>query len=643
MELSVNPEVQELPLGVPRFRRKVETFLESNGLRLEEVDLYLAILGEDGEILAGGGLKGDVVKCVAVSGVARSQGLAAPLVSRLVSLAYERGVTSLKVFTKPENVSIFGSLSFRVLASAPFAVLMENGRGLDEYCRKLREMSGVAPGRTGVIVMNANPFTLGHLHLVREAAGQVDKLIVIPVAEEGQRFSYAERVGMIRLGCGSLATVVPGSSYQISAATFPTYFLKDLSDASETQMRLDIDLFCRHIAPALGAGVRFAGSEPLDLLTARYNALMSEILPEAGITFVEVPRLCSGEDPISATLVRVALDGGSYPADLVPPSTRPYLLADLMARALRLELEAPLKPGLVDPSGTGAHSDMDYALMKGSIDVIRSSFIAHFNPIDPVASGRASESDLLAFTGGVNTYRGAIFCHNLLAYATLLQSQTAAFPCSLHHPYSEREMQTPDSQDFSQSSWPQNALGQLPNQLKDSELHFTAEKQDWACSEMRLTAEGIQRKIAELARLVEPQVGSHGGKAVAEHGVRGALGMALGGYKELFDDWLPYYRSIKGEEYALQRTLLHIMSSLDDTCIIHRVGYERAQEVKREAARLLEIAGQAGNDETVAGNDVFVTELQEMCMRYAAEGISPGGCADMLSLILFTDSILTTN
>ena len=96
---------------------------------------------------------------------------------------------------------------------------------------------------------------------------------------------------MIRQGCDGLADVVEGSDYQISAATFPTYFLKDLSDAAETQMRLDIDLFGRHIAPALGARVRFVGTEPSDPLTARYNALMKELLPKYGVDVVEIPRL----------------------------------------------------------------------------------------------------------------------------------------------------------------------------------------------------------------------------------------------------------------------------------------------------------------------------------------------------------------
>lgn len=567
VEPSVNFELQELPLGVPRFRRKVASFLESNSLRLEEVDLYLAILGGDGEILAGGGLKEDVIKCVAVSEAARSMGLAAPLVSRLISVAAERGFHSVRVFTKPGNVSIFGSLGFRLLASAPEAVLMENGRGLEEYCSQLRALR--SPGRTGVIVMNANPFTLGHLHLVREASSRVDKMFVIPVAEEGQRFSCEERRGMIVRGCGTLATVLEGSRYQISSLTFPTYFLKDLSLASDTQMRLDADLFLRHIAPALGATVRFVGSEPSDPLTARYNAILAGMLPEGGVSLVEIPRLCDGEGPVSASRVRSALSAGVLPASLVPSGTWPYLLSDLMARALRLELDTPGKPGLVDKESNGSHSDMDYSLMSGSIEIIRRSFTRHLNLADPVAAGRAAEADLLAFTGGVNTYRGAVFCHYIMAYAFLLDAHGAG--------------------------------------------------------ELRLPAERLSAGIAALASRVEPQEGSHGGRAVAEFGVRGALAMARGGYAELFGDWLPYYRSVKGGPYAMQQTLLRIMSGLDDTCIIHRAGYAASLDVKRRAVDLLA--------------DFSPSGLQSMDASFKALGISPGGSADMLSLTIFADSI----
>ena len=554
MEPFERIDIQELPLNVPSFRRKAEDFLGRNGLRLEEVDLYLAVLDEDGGILAGGGLHRDIIKCIAVSESARSLGLSVPLISRLISAASERGYTNVKVFTKPENHTVFESLGFKILAEAPKAILMENGRGLEDYCRYLREFHAV-----GVIVMNANPFTLGHRYLVEQAASVISgdsprrrprKLIIIPVKEDRSRFPYIARVEMIRQGSQGLATVVEGSDYQISDATFPTYFLKDLSDAAETQMRLDIDLFGRHIAPALGARIRFVGSEPSDALTARYNALMKELLPAYGVKVVEVPRLHDSDGAISASWVRASLAAGDFASAsaLTPESSRPNLMTYLAVRALQMELEAPMKPGLVGPDSNGAHKDMDYALMLRSIDAIRPFFprmALAASPEELRQLGIDAEKAMLAATGGVNTHRGAIFAIGLALYG---------------------------------------------------------------------------RPLAETAAALD-----NGLSARRDPVVKGAMQMALDGYRDLYEDWLPYYRGVKDQHLGLQKTLLRIMSTLDDTCVIKRAGYDRAQEVKREAKELLDGFSQK--------------KLMQLCDRYADEGISPGGAADMLALTIFMDSI----
>ena len=589
-------------MSVPSVRRQVEDFLGSNGLRLGEVDLYLAVLSDDGAILAGGGLQRDIVKCLAVSAEARSLGLSVPLVSRLISEASERGYTNVKVFTKPENRALFESLGFKLLAEAPKAILLENGRGLADYCQYLR-----AHAASGVMIMNANPFTLGHRYLVEQAAlalgpstgsgtervsvgepveGVSDgepveppKLTIIPVKEDASRFPYTERLAMIRSGAGDLADVVEGSDYQISAATFPTYFLKDLSDAAETQMRLDIDLFGRHIAPALGARVRFVGTEPSDLLTARYNALLKELLPKYGIQLVEIPRLTIAgasagsasrkgsslvpelaEGPVTATEVRALLDEGRFKAAsaLTPASTWPYLLAELAERALRMELDTPLKPGLVGPDSKGAHKDMDYDVMRKGIAAIRPFFprmAMAATPEELRQLGIDAEAAMLVATGGVNTHRGAIFALGLALYP---------------------------------------------------------------------------QPIAETAARLD-----NGSSKRREAGIRGAMQMAKEGYKELFEDWLPYYASVKADAYGLQKTLLRIMATLDDTCVIHRAGYARAQEIKAEARAMAGHFDEDGGPSTGSGT----ASLESMCERYAAEGISPGGAADMLALTIFIESI----
>ncbi len=574
--------IQELPLSSPFFRQRVEHFLGDNGLRMEELDVYCVIENEAGRILAGAGIRKDIIKCIAVAQEARSEGLVAPLVSYLISLAASRGIPELKLYTKPENKAIFESLGFHVLASAPQAILMENGRGLERYCDYLRSQKG--KGRCGVVVMNANPFTLGHLYLLQQAAAQVDTFFVIPVGEEGQRFSYSERISMIRKAeenyflCGSpknqfssagKIVILEGSEYQISAATFPTYFLKDLSEAAETHIRLDLDLFQRHIAPALKAEVRFVGTEPDDVLTNHYNTIMKELLPHV----VEIPRLKS----ISASAVRAALDRGCFreASALCPESTWPYLLADLAGRALQLELDTPGKPGLVGPDSNGAHRDMDYSTMQKGMAALRPFWprMAQASSAEELRQlGIEAEQAMMAATGGVNTHRGAIFCIGLILQVFCSITQSADIQQDLR-----------------------KGVHLQVHRLYGKSLSE---------NELRESASGAKD-------------------------VKGAKAMADDGYRQLFEDWLPYYASGAGE----LKTLLRIMSTLEDTCVIKRVGYERAQEVKREADEILRIAQ---NDKNVAQND----GLTEMCKRYAAEGISPGGAADMLALTIFIHSII---
>ena len=584
---EITKDIVEVPLSSPFFRDKIKRFLEANGLRMESLDSYYVMEDAAGSIVAGAGIAGDVLKCLAVAPEVRSEGLLVPLVSRIMS---DHARPSFKVFTKPEYQAVFESLGFRLLASAPLAVLLEKGHGLEDYCSYLRSFR--RPGRNGVVVMNANPFTLGHQYLLQQAASQVDHLFVIPVKEDVSMFSYEERRAMICAGSAGPAaegiyfsgrgpknqipsaiatpsrreechaerseeskgiTVLEGSDYVISAATFPTYFLKDLSTAAETQMQLDVDLYDKWIAPALGATVRFVGSEPLDALTNRYNQLITNP------TLVE--RLSIHGEVVSASRVRRALEKGCFPeaASLCPASTHAYLLAFLADKALRKELDTPHKPGLVCPESAGAHRDMDYRTMRAGIDALRPwwpRMVLAASARELIDLGVAAEKAMLAATGGVNTHRGAIFCMGI----TL------------------------------------NALGVWSEGVDNEEV--------------------VRKRIAEISKaILRYQLKD------SELAPRGARAMAADGYRQVFEDWLPYYRSGAGE----LKTLLRIMSTLDDTCVVKRVGADRAQEVKREADEILRCAQ----------ND----KLMEMCNRYAAEGISPGGAADMLALTIFISYI----
>lgn len=255
-------EIQTLNPATPRQRQRIEAFLKRNGLRIDDMNYYAAVLDDDGEMIAGGGLKDDVIKCVAVDDAHKGEAIANTLVSHLISHANQEGYSCIKLFTKPKNRQLFESLSFRLLAEAPEAILMETGIGgisntvealkkikeesekYKEYnkeckedskeCRENTSYLTTSPPHhltttmqpTGCIVMNCNPFTLGHRYLVESASRMVEHLFVIVVREDRSAFSYQERKAMVTTGTADLknVTVCDGSEYAISNTTFPTYF-----------------------------------------------------------------------------------------------------------------------------------------------------------------------------------------------------------------------------------------------------------------------------------------------------------------------------------------------------------------------------------------------------------------------------------
>lgn len=572
--------ISSVPLSLSSVRARVEAFLAACGLRMVPLDYYAVVTrSEDSdEILAGGGLEGNVIKCIAVSEAARSEGLTNKLVSHLIGVAMDNGHESVKVFTKPGNLNVFSSLGFRLLASAPEAILMENGfTGLRTY---LKYLSGLKKdGRNGAIVMNANPFTRGHRYLVEQAAAQVDNLYVIAVREDRSRFPYAERLAMMRAGTADIpnVTVCEGSDYAISAATFPTYFLKTLDSASDTHMTLDLDLFATHLAPALGVSIRFAGSEPKDMLTRRYNGLMSEILPARGIQFVEIQRLEDGKTPISASVLRNSLDGGC-PENafvLAYKTSLPYLAADLAQQALRKELDTTPKPGLVDREDSGAHTDMDYGTMVRSIQALRPYFtsiaVSSAEGLDTERIRRIgveAEKAMLMATRGVNTHKGALFCLGLSVAAV---------------------------------------------------SHLLS-------SEGRVEEARFRELISHLAQGIPSARDTHGAGAIETYRVPGALENARRAYPELFSDWLPYYNSLSDDQYREHKTLLKIMTTLEDTNILHRNGSDGLRRAKADAAALLA--------------DFSVEGLSVLNKAYVAGNTSPGGSADMLSLTIFISQFI---
>lgn len=184
-------------------------------------------------------------------------------------------------------------------------------------------------GIVGSIVMNCNPFTLGHRYLIEKALEYVEYLIVFVVEENRSVFTFKERLAMVTEGTKDLenVTVVPSGSFILSQTTFPEYFLKIEDEDIVHNVEYDITLFAEQIAPSLKITYRFVGEELEDRVTNKYNEAMKTILPQYGIHIIEIPRVKNNGQIISASAVRASLNTGMLmDADsLIPQTTKEIL------------------------------------------------------------------------------------------------------------------------------------------------------------------------------------------------------------------------------------------------------------------------------------------------------------------------------
>lgn len=264
-------------------------------------------------------------------------------------------------------------------------------------------------------------------------------------------------------------------------------------------------------------------------------------------------------------------------------------LAALVESALIDEATLSPKPGLVDMRGSGAHRDLDWALMTHSAQTLRPAFeamaLAGASIEAPLMLrerigllGREGEAAMLQATGGVNTHRGAIWALGLLV--------TAA----------------------------------------------AQEPRAW-------DAASVAARAARLAGLADrhapARTGHKGERACSDYGVGGAKGQARAGFPHVVEAALPALRHARAagmrEDHARIDALLAVMATLDDTCVLARGGAQALHAVQAGAACVRAAGGLA----TQAGRRAF--RLLEKTML--AWHVSPGGAADLLAAALFLDRL----
>ncbi|WP_260284882.1 triphosphoribosyl-dephospho-CoA synthase [Peribacillus aracenensis] len=256
--------------------------------------------------------------------------------------------------------------------------------------------------------------------------------------------------------------------------------------------------------------------------------------------------------------------------------------ADLAVHSLIEEVELTPKPGLVDRANNGAHQDLTLELMRKSALSLKETFeqiafISYGNRPslslreEIAAIGRNGENRMFETTGGVNTHKGAIWAIGLLVSAA--------------------------------------AMGKGCYAIKE-----------------------IVSLAGETARYPDrhcPITDTNGMLVSAKYGVNGARAEAEQGFPHIVQVSMPMLKRSRAyglsENEARLNSLLALIASLDDTCILHRGGPEALIFAKKQAASVLS-----------SGSLEMLKTLNDEFTRL---NISPGGSADMLAATLFIDKI----
>lgn len=277
-------------------------------------------------------------------------------------------------------------------------------------------------------------------------------------------------------------------------------------------------------------------------------------------------------------------------------------LAEHAFRAMLYEVSVTPKPGLVDRSNCGAHSDMDYytfidstvavgggikkmIMLAGRQNIEIENLLQVIRPC-----GKETEQAMFAATNGINTQKGLIFLLGAVC-------STCAWMLA-----------------------------------KGTGLEHAAIRQHLQCM-----LSGICE--SELVQIREKKTA--GERIFAQAGLKGVRGEAENGLPNVFETALPELQSMlaKGcdlETSALQ-SLMALMASVDDTTVINRCGLAGLKMMKENAIAYITHGG--------AADDTCFARLYELDRMFISQRLSPGGCSDLLAVTLFfhfigTDELL---
>lgn len=325
--------IDKLNLNNPNEIEEIKNFLADFQLKYASSVDYTVVARENQKIVATASKDKNIVKYFAIDNNYQGEGLSTQLLTSLINKMFDEGYYHSMVFTKLINKDLFEGMGYKEVAHTDKVILMEMGnKNINKTLEKIIKKYNIdTTKKRAMLVMNCNPFTLGHQYLIEKVASENEEVLVFVVEEDKSAFPFKIRYELVQKGVSHLSNVkvIEGTEYIISSATFPNYFLRKEDDALIEYTKLDASVCGEKFGKILNINKRYVGEEPYCNVTNTYNNTLKEILPKYNIEVVVVPRKEVEGKAISASYVRELLKEENFQdiKKLVPETTYEFLIS----------------------------------------------------------------------------------------------------------------------------------------------------------------------------------------------------------------------------------------------------------------------------------------------------------------------------
>lgn len=327
----INLNIDKVNLSNFNEIQEIKEFLAHFDLQYDSNIDFSVVAREGQRIIATASKEKNVVKCFAINSNYQGEGLSTQLLTTLINKMFDEGYYHSLVFTKLLNKELFKGMGYKEVAHTDKVILMEIGnKSIDKTLKQIIQKYKIDTSKKrAMIVMNCNPFTLGHQYLIEKVASENEEVLIFVVEEDKSIFPFKIRYELVRKGTAHLSNVkvLEGTEYIISSATFPSYFLRKEDDTLIEYTKLDASICGERFGKALNIDRRYVGEEPYCKVTNAYNSTLMDILPKYGIEVIVIPRKENDGKAISASYVRELLKEDNFEKikNLVPKSTFDFL------------------------------------------------------------------------------------------------------------------------------------------------------------------------------------------------------------------------------------------------------------------------------------------------------------------------------